>query len=326
MRFALQNLNMGQKTNCNIFYQHDKLNKQLQYFEKKILDHSIILKKNLEIKNFTKNFFKIHGLIINKSKILYLSNLLYIFLPYYQEIKFDFLILNKHYKTKMIQNCFNYKKVKKIKISRIKMLKKSIQKNILLVKIVKYIAIKNNQFLELNLFLDTFFIGLTNFLQNKYEIYFVLERQNKKLVVLQNKNLIIKRKHKFINLRKYKNASFFRQGVSLITACVTNKNPSKLLAKYIAVEIQKLKYHNFFIQFVKSTLNIFINKVFYSKIKGIKIQIKGRINNYPRTKICNIKILNTPVVLTKNAGISFEQKVAYTQSGTFGIKVWIYKF
>jgi ribosomal protein S3 len=321
VHFVLQNLNMGQKTNCNIFYQPEKLNKQLQYFEKKVFDHSIVLKKNLEIKNFTQKFFKTYGLIINKSKILYLNNLLYIFLPYYQQIKFDSLSLNGLYKTKMIKYCFNYKKVKKIKILKNKMLKKSIQDNIVLVKFVKYIAIKNNQFLELNFFLETFFIGLTNFLQNKFYIFIILERQNKKLVILQNKNFVIKRKHKFINLRKYKNSNFFKQGISLIATCIASKNPSKLLAKYIAVQIQKLKQHNFFIQFVKSILNLFINKNFYSKIKGIKIQIKGRINNYPRTKTCNIKILNRPTVLTKNASINLDQKIAYTQSGTFGIKI-----
>jgi hypothetical protein len=230
-------------------------------------------------------------------------------------------MLNKLYKTKIIQHCFNYKKTKKIKILKNKMLKKSIQENILLVKIVKCMFVKDNQFLELNLFLNTFFIGLTNFLPNKFYIFLIFERQNKKLVILQNKNLIVKRKHKFINLRKYKNSNFFKQGVCLITTCIASKNSSKLLAKYIAIQIQKLKHHNFFIQFVKSTLNLFINKIFYSKIKGIKIQIKGRINNYPRTKICNIKILNVPPVLTKNAGINFEQKISYTQSGTFGIKV-----
>ena len=138
VHFVLQNLNMGQKTNCNIFYQPEKLNKQLQYFEKKVFDHSIVLKKNLEIKNFTQKFFKTYGLIINKSKILYLNNLLYIFLPHYQQIKFDSLSLNGLYKTKMIKYCFNYKKVKKIKILKNKMLKKSIQDNIVLVKFVKY--------------------------------------------------------------------------------------------------------------------------------------------------------------------------------------------
>ena len=141
------------------------------------------------------------------------------------------------------------------------------------------------------------------------------------MVILQNKNFVIKRKHKFINLRKYKNSNPFKQGISLIATCIASKNPSKLLAKYITVQIQKLKQHNFFIQFVKSILNLFINKNFYSKIKGIKIQIKGRINNYPRTKTCNIKILNRPTVLTKNASINLDQKIAYTQSGTFGIKI-----
>lgn len=317
---------MGQKTNSNIFYQPEKLNKQIQYFEKKVSDHSILLKKNLEIKNFTQKFFKMYGIILNNSKVLYLNNLLYVYLPYYQKINYDLLILNGLYKTKIIKNCFSYKEVKMIKILKNKILKKSIQQNILLVKIVKYMSLKNNQFLEINLFLETFFIGLTTFLQNKFNIFILLERQNKKLATFKNKSLVTKRKHKFVNLRKYQNSNFFKQGIGLIATSIASKNGSKLLAKYIAIEIQKLNYHNFFIQFVKNALSLFSNKIFYSKIKGIKIQIKGRFNNYPRTKTCKIKILKTPPTLTKNVNINFDQRVSYTQSGTFGVKVWVYQF
>jgi hypothetical protein len=40
---------MGQKTNPNIFQINKKNNWKLKYFEKKITENSIYLKKNLEI-------------------------------------------------------------------------------------------------------------------------------------------------------------------------------------------------------------------------------------------------------------------------------------
>jgi ribosomal protein S3 len=309
---------MGKKVNPNIYNQTEKLNKQSQYIEKKNLDYSVLLKKDLEIKTFVQKFFKTYQTIINKSKILFLNNFLYVYLPYYQKMNYNFLILDKFYKNKIILNCFNYKKIKSFKNN---ILKKTIKDNILLIKIVKYMFIKTSKFLELNLILENFCIGLKNFLPDKYYIFIIIERQNKKLVIFQKKKLIIKRKHKFINLRKYKDHKFFKQGISLITACVASKNASKLLAEYIVAQIQKLRHHNFFLRFVKSTLNLLSNKIFYSKIKGIKIQIKGRFNNYSRTKIYKVKILSIPPVLTKNVNINFNQKIAYTQSGCFGIKI-----
>jgi hypothetical protein len=320
--FVSQSLkHMGQKTNPNIYNQTEKLTKQSLYIEKKIVDHSIFLKRDLEVKNFSKKFFQLFRILIAKSRMLCLNNLLYVYLPYYLELNDDFLSLNQLCRTSIIKNCFSCRKIKRIKRLKKHVLKKSIKDNTFLLKTVQYVSIKTNRILELNRFLEAFCIGLTQFLRNKFYIYLILEKQNKKLATLHKKSVVIKRKHKFIHLRRYKDQNFFKQGVSLITACIANENASELLARYIAVQIKKLKRQKFFIRFVKSTLNLFNNKIFYSRIKGIKIQIKGRFNNYPRARVYVVKISNVPPVLTKSANINFNEKVSHTQSGTFGIKV-----
>lgn len=312
---------MGQKTNPNIYNQPEKLARQSLYIEKKIVDHSVLLKRDLEVKNFSIKFFQTFRIVIAKSKILCLNNLLYVYLPYYLELDDDFLTLNRLYKTRIIRNCFSCKKIKTIKRLKSRVLKKSIEENTSLLKTVQYISTKINRILELNLFLETFCIGLTQFLRNTFDVYLVLEKRNKKLVAFRKKSLVIKRKHKFISLRRYRDNKFFNPGIRLMTSCVANENASELLTKYIAVQIKKLKRQKFFIRFIKSTLHLLSNKIFYSKIKGIKIQIKGRFNNYSRARTNIIKISNLPPVLTKSANISFNERLSHTRSGTFGIKV-----
>ena len=61
---------------------------------------------------------------------------------------------------------------------------------------------------------------------------------------------------------------------------MTQSNTSSLTAQFISVHLRKLKRHNFFLKFLKSTLNIFNNN-YFSKIQGIKIKIKGRFNGVP---------------------------------------------
>lgn len=322
---------MGQKTNPNIYNHIGKLARQSSYIEKKTFDHSIFLKRDLEVKSFSVTFFQIFQIRVPGSKILWLNNLLYIYLPYYLELNRDFLSPNPFYKSKIIRNSFSFRKIKKLKHLKSHVSKKSIQENMLLVKTVQYVSVKRNRILELNLFLEVFCTGLTKFLENKFYIYLILEKQNKRSIVLRKrglmkKSLVIKRKHKLINLRKYKDHKFFKQGISLMTTFIANKNASELLAKYIAVQIKKLKRQNFFIRFIKSALNLLNNGIFYSKTKGIKVQVKGRFNNYPRAKVYSITTSNVPPVLTKSAYINFNEKTSHTQSGTFGIKVWVYEF
>ena len=111
---------MGQKINSNIFNLPEKQKKQSSYIEKRLIDHSVFLKTDIEIKNFTQIFFKIQQIIVNNCRLVYLNNYIYIYVSYYQKIGKDFLILHKYYKSKIVQSCFNKKEIKKFKNNSLK--------------------------------------------------------------------------------------------------------------------------------------------------------------------------------------------------------------
>jgi small subunit ribosomal protein S3 len=60
----------------------------------------------------------------------------------------------------------------------------------------------------------------------------------------------------------------------------------------------------------------------FSCINGMKVLIKGRLNGRPRS---SSKLLQVGKVSlqTLDAKINYSQSVAFSQHGTFGIKVWI---
>jgi len=317
---------MGQKINSNIFNFLEKQKDQSGYIEKRLVDHSVFLRINIEIRNFIQGFFKTQNLTINNCKLIYLNNSVYIYVPYYQKIKENF-INSKYNSWKIIQNCFSKKEIKQFSNS---VVKKTINKNWELNKVLlkykkKETIMKTNKILEIGLFFETFFIGLTNFIPSKFNISLILERQNKKLVILKQKFVRIKKKQKLLNLRKYKQNGFFKEGINLLVICLANKYSSILLAKYLAIQFQILRHHNFFFRFVKSTLILLNDKAFFPQIQGIKIQIKGRFNGNTRAKTRMIQISKVPPFLTKSSNIDHFEEISFSHNGTFGIKVWIYR-
>ena len=60
----------------------------------------------------------------------------------------------------------------------------------------------------------------------------------------------------------------------------------------------------------------------HSRIKGVKILIKGRLNNAARSNNRQIKIGMIPL-MTKSRTISYSETTAFTSNGTIGIKIWI---
>ena len=82
-----------------------------------------------------------------------------------------------------------------------------------------------------------------------------------------------------------------------------------------------LKRHNYFLIFLKQVLDLLV-KTKVSKMKGIKIVVKGRFNNVPRAKTKIILIGNIPIQ-TLEKDINYHESAAYTKNGTYGIKVWV---
>lgn len=57
-------------------------------------------------------------------------------------------------------------------------------------------------------------------------------------------------------------------------------------------------------------------------VKSVKLRISGRFNGAPRSKTRVFRINNIPLQ-TLNSNINYNQSIAYTNNGTFGIKLWI---
>jgi Ribosomal protein S3, C-terminal domain len=128
-----------------------------------------------------------------------------------------------------------------------------------------------------------------------------------------------------IKLRKYKEEKFYRDGIEMLLICATIRRPSALLAQFLAVQLKTLKKHNFFFKFIKDALKLF-NTNTLSKIKRIKIKIKGRLNARPKAKSRVLKIGKDVSVVRIRSKIDYSEKTAFTSNGTLGIKVWIHEF
>lgn len=336
---------MGQKTNPNIFQLGKTNNWQSKYFEKKITEHSIYSKKDLEIRNFIQKFFKDHGRIVHHCKLCYLDKSLHVFVSYHlnlstvsftndniQEIytlelkkelvqqKIASRPLNGKSKIppNQILEKINSRIHKGVQIPTVKLLKKeeTDQESIYIKKeFNKHSKLKDN-------FIEKFSESLTNFTLKKFKLVMHLKALN------INRDTISKTKikkffnKKLVNLRKYKQIEFFQQGIDVLFTCATTEKSSKLLAQFIAIQLKNMKRHNFFLKFVKSALTLFNTNVF-SKFKGIKIKVKGRLNGRPRARSQVLKIANGISVLTINSTIDYSEETAFTPNGTLGIKVWI---
>lgn len=102
---------------------------------------------------------------------------------------------------------------------------------------------------------------------------------------------------------------------------MNQQDSAKLLGTFIAEYLKTTKRHNLFFNSLNKSLNMIIKQQ-NSKIKGIKILIKGRLNNAARSRNQYIKIGTIPLI-TKSRSIDYSESTAFTPNGTIGIKIWI---
>jgi ribosomal protein S3 len=188
----------------------------------------------------------------------------------------------------------------------------------------KYLTLKKHKTIKnvrVNFFLNQLLEGLNLFTGKKLNIFLTFQQLNETVKKnLDGRKIQLLRKN-LAQLRKYSRNDFFKDGVNLLYTCASQPDSSALLAQFVARELEKLKRHNFFLRFLKTTLTLFSNKEF-STLRGIKIKVKGRFNGAPRARYKTIKIGNVPV-LTLDSNISYAEATSYTSNGTFGVKVWI---
>jgi ribosomal protein S3 len=328
---------MGQKTNHNIFRLGVNKKWKTEFFEKKTKEFAYFTFADLEIKSYIERFLSIYGLILHDYKIHHTNSVLNIYISYVVTPDFKFNNIKQSKKLKLISKT---KKQKFIYLNTEQRIKK---KNSLFLKVEKYL--KHNKsnpeefrgnsiaILQTNTSEPTQQTNLRNLrIENKIQKFLKsLELFKNSSVLINFKcinktfNLATKQKKslkkKIMLLQKFRYTPFFKEGINLIFLSVYKHKSSKLLTKFIEMQLKKIKRHKFFFTFLKKTLTLFLNSNF-SKIKGVRIKIKGRLNGAPRAKHKILDVGDIPVQ-TIDSVLDYSEATIHNLNGSYGIKVWV---
>lgn len=322
---------MGQKTNPNIFRLGVNKKWKTEFFEKKTKEFAYFTFADLEIKSFIERFLNIYGLILHDYKIHHTNSVLNIYISYAILPDFKFTQIKKNKKFKLVN------RTKKQNFVYLNPEQKIKNKNNIELKIKKYLNYNESNYKNINqknTFIKTikqnnlnnlkienkiqkFVKSLELFKNNSVLINFKCINKNFNITIKQKKSL----KKKIMLLQKFRYTSFFKEGVNLIFLSVYNNNSSKLLTKFIEIQLKTIKRQKFFMSFLKKTLTLFLNSNF-SKVKGVRIKIKGRLNGAPRAKQKILNIGDIPVQ-TIDSVLDYSETTIHNSNGSFGIKVWV---
>jgi len=327
---------MGQKVNPNILRLGVNKKWRTEFFEKKRHELPLYTFKGLEIKNYIERFLEIQGIILHDYKQHYSNSTLNLYISYFVLPEF---MSNKKTKTvkiiltnnvddkKIVQNkpiesqqvpkgsyseLFNsqtpvsYYNIRKYLTSDLKT--STVKPNI--------ISTISSAELKIEGVLNNLFKVLSLFTNNKFNIVVNFCCLNKNLNFLKRTQ-----KKNFILLQKFKGTPFLKEGIELLFHTIYTNNSANLLAKFVAIQVKKVKRHKFFLSFLKQTLSILISSNL-SKVKGVKIIIKGRLNGVPRASHKIITIGDVPAQ-SINAIVDYAQSTIHNSNGSYGIKVWI---
>lgn len=168
---------------------------------------------------------------------------------------------------------------------------------------------------------------ITKILPISLNLYIKNKKINIKLKNLNN-SFLNKVQKKMINklyFKKFKRIlknRLYRDLIKVMFISVYEKNSSKLLADIISVYINKhKKKHYYIMSILKNYFNLIIFSKF-SKIKGLKIKVSGRLNGAPRANTKIIQIGSIPLQSFESS-VSYHNSTSYTSNGSFGVKVWI---
>jgi ribosomal protein S3 len=345
---------MGQKVNPNIFRLGVNKTWKTEFFEKKKQELPLYTFKDLEVKNYIERFLETQGILLHDYKQHYTNHTLNLYISYYITPEFSLSNFPKNEKIILINSTGQKKIIAGVDrvnppsldyyqigtdLSETNSYKSNIFKRYY--KIKQYFKDNcSNKFSEQvspktlskkiggdnkllsfedsikNNILDNMFNTINLFMNNKWNIVINFCCVNKNLnffKIYQKRNLIL--------LQKFRGAPFFKDGIELLFHVTYNRNSANLLAKFISLQLKKIKRHKFYLAFLKKTLTVLLNSTL-SKVQGIKIIVKGRLNGAPRAKHKIITIGDVPTQRI-NANIDYAQTTSHNSNGSYGVKVWV---
>ena len=321
------------------FYNNKTLNLYISYFvtPKKIFKNKIVLKKITPetSKHFTNDVFKCldHNMSSSFQEYRYFisySNDFIVFtktlndavktknfiIKFLESSNFDFfqeksLVRKVNRKNKVWINLghdTNWNSSSKIYSLRARLKPASLTNNILDLNSIK---LKND--------LKNILKVINNYTKHKFDIIINFSCINKDFT-----NYFSTFKNKKIRmLQRFKFTPFFKEGWELLFHVSFNSNSARLLSIFIAeqLKILKIKQLNFFFAFIKRALTVLISSNL-SKLKGVKVIIKGRLSKNIRAKH-KILTVGDVAVQTLDSHIDYHQTTIHNANGSYGVKVWI---
>jgi small subunit ribosomal protein S3 len=120
-------------------------------------------------------------------------------------------------------------------------------------------------------------------------------------------------------LNSFTTRKYFTSGLRVLNT-VTLSGSAALLTTFLVNELSKSQRHSQFLDFIKKAIPIFM--VIRPNIKGIRIQVSGRLNGSDRKKVDWFKEGQIPLHSLKSK-VDYSSSTAFTVYGACGVKVWI---
>lgn len=306
------------------------------FFKKFIFHKKVVSWHNMYSLN--KKIFKTHILKIFKSSISKLNNkdkkvsyfkndIKYFYRNYLFKKLFKYYYKNRKILLKM-KVCFNdsvYHQQKSILFDNNENYGKKIFKNFMNYQFYHKLKLnKTLKIVKINNFVEKIVESLNIFLQNKFSIKIFFHQLNKDIYHLLSFNQLQIIKKIIAQLRRFETSKFFSEGMNLVLFTVLKKDSSQFFADFIALRLKSNTKPNFFFRFLNQSLTL-LSKNKISKIKSIKILIKGRFTKASRSKKKTIFVGNKMALMTFSKNIKFAKSTAYGRNGTIGVKVWVYE-
>jgi ribosomal protein S3 len=337
---------MGQKINPIIFRLGVNKTWKTEFFEKKNHELPLYVFKDLEVRNYIERVLETYGIILHDYKQQYNGSTLNLYVSYFVTSDFvlnkkgtdeKLIVKNINGEEKVVRNSSNYvgnvtyslSDKKTINLSndssRLYKLKQYLNSTSHIQSLLQQDSFvsqdkvsekfKNTNSKITGIF-DQVFEVLNLFSNNKLNITLNLCCINKDLYFLKFSQEKI-----FMSLQKFRNTPFLKEGIELLFHVAYNSNSANLLAKFIAFQLKKIKRQKFFLSFLKQSLTILLNSDL-SKIKGVKILIKGRLNGVPRAKQ-KIMVVGDVPAQSISAKLDYSQITIHNSNGSYGIQVWV---
>jgi len=129
-------------------------------------------------------------------------------------------------------------------------------------------------------------------------------------------------------MQVYQKEPYCQVGIDLFCLMNTTKNTSLLFAKFIAKFFKvfhRTRKISKFLRFLQDFVSIISStKSKNSRVKGLKISIKGRFSGAPRSKSRFFEKGQVPLQTFKHE-IDYALTHTHTSYGVFGVKVWLFE-